>query len=82
MELKRAQTTTLPSLVHDGKSDVPRGESVSTRAPHSADNFLRIFGDPRDGPYGQEFFLEDVLEFLQPTFVADVVANAVYTKVI
>ena len=76
----RAGLDYIPSLVHDDESNIPRGESISARAPHGADDLLRAFSDPRNGFHGQEFFLEHTFEFLQPSLVADVVANTVCTN--
>lgn len=64
--------------MHDDKGDVPRGEPTSARAPYGTNDFLRVFGDPRNGFSGQELSLVNAFEFFQPSFVADVVADAVY----
>ena len=71
--------TVVPSLVYDNESDIPRSETMSARAPHSTDNLLRVFSDPRNGSPSQEFSLEDAFEFLQPPLIANEVANAIYT---
>ena len=54
----------IPSLVYDDEGDIPRGETASARAPHGADDLLRVFSDPRDGSPSQEFSLEGAFQFL------------------
>ena len=68
----------LPSFVDSQERDISGCESVTTSSPDSTSDAPTALDNPRSGPGGCEFLMEDVIELGNPTLITHEVTHSIW----